>query len=177
MMFSQPYRSSTEEDSSDAELTSAASDAASKATASDSWYDVKSDTEQPQPQQQKQQQQQQQLNQLDKTKSVNVKQQIVNDEDDDDDDEEEEEEEDEDTDDTDDKDQLLIKSINDIYINGSTAEEVENETTTGNDHHDNSIANKQEQQIQKEWIHPYWGDNWKPVTIVKEDKGTSDIQS
>jgi hypothetical protein len=176
-MFSQPYRSSTEEDSSDAELTSAASDAASKATASDSWYDVKSDTEQPQPQQQKQQQQQQQLNQLDKTKSVNVKQQIVNDEDDDDDDEEEEEEEDEDTDDTDDKDQLLIKSINDIYINGSTAEEVENETTTGNDHHDNSIANKQEQQIQKEWIHPYWGDNWKPVTIVKEDKGTSDIQS
>ncbi len=177
MMFSQPYRSSTEEDSSDAELTSAASDAASKATASDSWYDVKSDTEQPQPQQQKQQQQQQQLNQLDKTKSVNVKQQIVNDEDDDDDDEEEEEEEDEDTDDTDDKDQLLIKSINDIYINGSTAEEVENETTTGNDHHDNSIANKQEQQIQKEWIHPYWGDNWKPVTIVKEDKVTSDIQS
>jgi hypothetical protein len=171
-MFSQPYRSSTEEDSSDAELTSTASDAASKATASDSWYDVKSDTEQPQPQQQKQQQQ---LNQLDKTKNVNVKQQIVNDEDDDDDDEEEEE--DDDTDDTDDKDQLLIKSINDIYINGSTAEEVENETTTGNDHHDNSIANKQEQQIQKEWIHPYWGDNWKPVTIVREDKGTSDIQS
>ncbi len=44
MMFSQPYHSSTEEESSDEGPTSTVSDTPSKATGTDSWYDVKSDT-------------------------------------------------------------------------------------------------------------------------------------
>jgi hypothetical protein len=173
-MFSQAYHSSTEEESSDEDPTSTVSDTPSKATGTDSWYDVKSDTEQPPPQTPPQQ-----LKQLVKTKNTNVNQQIVKKEDEDDDEEEEEEEEDDD--DVDDKDRSLIKSINDIYLNGSTTEEIENDTFTGNDHHHNSIANTHEQQIQNGWMNPYWSTNWKPVTTVtqttvKEYKVPPDIQ-
>jgi hypothetical protein len=158
-MFSQPYRSSTEEESSDAE---SAPDVASKTTSTDSWYDVKSDNEQPQ-----------QIKQSEEIKSTNVNEQIVDDDDDD-------EDEDDDTEDSDD-DLGLIKSINEIYINGSTKKEVEDVTTSENDSRDISLQDKPEQQIQKEWTNPYWGAQKEPVTIVtqtivKESKDTSDNQ-
>jgi hypothetical protein len=176
-MFSQRYHSSTEEESSDEESTSIVSDTPSKATGTDSWHDVKSDTEQPpsssSPSAAAAAAQQQTSQQLDKTKNDNVTQQIVTkqeeeDDDDDDEDEDEDEDEEEEDEDDDDKDQSLIKSINDIYLNGSTIQEVRNENITGNDQQQDSIASTQEHQIQKEWVNPYWDVGWRPVTTVTQ---------
>jgi len=159
-MFSQPYRSSTEEESSDAETASSkASDAASKTTATDSWYDVKSDTEQ----------QQEQIKQLEKIKNRDVEQETMLDDDDDDDDS------------NDDIDPALIKSIVDVYTSSNVNNKIGNNTPTGNHLSDVSIQDDKKQQTQQTWTNPYWGANWKPSTeliqtIVDEHNDNSDIK-
>jgi hypothetical protein len=153
-MFSQPYRSSTEEESSDAETASSkASDAASKTTATDSWYDVKSDAEQ----------QQEQIKQLEKIKNLDVEQETMLDDDDDDDS-------------NDDIDPALIRSIVGVYTSSNV-----NNTPTGNHLSDVSIQDDKKQQIPQTWTNPYWGANWKPSTeliqtIVDEHNDNSDIK-
>jgi hypothetical protein len=157
MMFSQPYRSSTEEESSDVEIASSvASDAASKTTATDSWYDVKSDTEQ------------QQIKQLEKIKNLDVEQETMSDDEDDDDDD-------------DDIDPALITSIKDIYINSDVNNKIGNSTPNGNHLSDLSIQDDKKQQTQQTWTNPYWGANWKPSTeliqtIINGHNDNSDIE-
>ncbi|CAF4207646.1 unnamed protein product [Rotaria sp. Silwood2] len=152
MLFSGVYRSSSEEVLSDGETTSSVtSDITSRTSASDTWYDVRSDIEQ----------QQQPITQFDHTTDANIRLQ-TNDYDDD-------------------NDQELIRSINDMYIDDGTFAEVESMTNIGNDFHDIPIQDNQQQQTPNEWINPYWGVNWLPATtltgpIIQGNIESSNIQ-
>ena len=163
MMFNQPYRSSTEEESSDVETASSvASYTTSKTTATDSWHDVKSDTEE-----------QQQLNKIKNLDDEGEGTLLDDDTDDDDDDDDE--------DDDNRTDQDLIRSIKDIYTNSEMNVKVENKTATGSDLHNIPIGGEQKQQTRPEWSNPYWGADSKSSTtaikpIINGNKDTSDIQ-
>lgn len=109
MMFSQAYRSSSEEESSDADSVSTLSDKASKGTGTDSWYDVKSDAEQ---------QEDALAKQANQTRTNDVQEKV------------ESESDEEEDDDDDDSDRAIIRSVNDIYINGSVMKQPDNDTTT-----------------------------------------------
>jgi hypothetical protein len=138
---------------SDEETTSSiTSDVTSTTTGADSWYDVKSDTEQ----------QQELIKQLDKTRKKIVPKK---------------------TDDDDDEDNSdFFTSINEIYGGGIvTREIIEIETDPESDLSDASLHDEQDREIQKVWINPYWGADWKPATIVIEqiiqrDESSPDIE-
>ena len=149
MMFSQAYRSSTEEESSDADSASTLSDKASKGTGADSWYDVKSDVEQ---------QEEQSAKQANQTKTNNVQEKVANENDDDEDDEEDDDDDDDDSDD--DSDRAIIRSVNDIYINGSVNHEADDDSITV------TTTKEQEQPTRQEWTNPYWENKPKSTTDV-----------
>lgn len=157
-MFSQPYRNSSEEESSEADSgsKSTVSDATSRATGTaDSWYDVKSDVEQ---------QEELLARQTHQTKKSIVQEKIdYNQQVDDDDEEEDDDDDDEedDDDDDDDSDQAIINSVNDIYINGSTKKPVEDDSITETS---NSAGTSPKEQ--KECTNPYWDNKPKSVETI-----------
>ena len=149
MFLSKSHDSSSEEASSETETTSlVASYGASKETTTDFWYDVKNDPGQLQ----------EQTEFLDKTKEAITKERrIDNDIDDDDSDS-----------DNGADNQALIKSINDIYIDGGSNEELQNITSTGNNILDSHVQDDKEQQISKEWEKPHFDADPKLRTIIKQ---------
>ncbi|CAF4642074.1 unnamed protein product [Rotaria sp. Silwood1] len=143
MLFSGVYHSSSEEVLSDGETTSSiTSDATSRTTTSDTWYDVKSDFEQ------------QPITQFDHTTEANIRMKTF-----------------------DDHDEDLIRSINDIYIDGGTTEDIDNMRATENNLHDIPNQHNQKQDTPKEWVNPYWGIHRLPTTKVTGPRIQGNIES
>lgn len=122
-MLGQPYRDSSSDENSDGESSSAHSaGGASKATTNESWHDVKSDNEQ------------EKLAKLDNASGPKAKEEVRDNNHDDDDD---------------DEDESLIKSIDDIYGNGSVKKTVTNEDQSESEREDNSSHDDHKQQTAK----------------------------